>query len=86
LLNAGSTPDGVIKYSDDNGVTWSTDIPEGTNATISGTLEYHPQWKVFGDSNHTDTTPATIDVIIAKVTPIVTPPTLVDNLEYTGEA
>ena len=81
LLIEGSSPDGIIKYSDDEGETWTTDIPEGTNA-----ITYYPQWKVFGDSNHNDSTPTIITVSIAKVTPTVTAPTIVSNLEYTGEA
>jgi hypothetical protein len=81
LLIEGSSPDGIIKYSDDEGETWTTDIPEGINV-----VTYHLQWKVFGDSNHIDSTPINIDVSIAKVTPTVTAPTIVSNLEYTGEA
>ena len=77
LLIAGSTPDGTMKYSEDNGETWTTTVPQGTDA-----ISYHPQWKIFGDSNHNDTTPEIIDVTIAKVTPTVTAPTLVENLVY----
>jgi methionine-rich copper-binding protein CopC len=66
-----------MKYSEDNGETWTTTIPQGTKA-----ISYHPQWKVFGDSNHNDTTQEIIDVTIAKVTPTVTAPTLVENLVY----
>lgn len=79
LLNAGSTSHGTIQYSAD-GSTWSTSIPQGTNAD-----DYIPQWKLVGDSNHSDVTATTINVSIAKVTPTVVSPT-VKTLIYSGSA
>ena len=70
LLNAGSSSDGTIQYSDDGGTTWSTTIPQGTNAG-----SYILQWKLVGDNNHNDTTAATINVLIAKADPSYTAPT-----------
>ena len=43
LVNAGSTSDGVIKYSYD-GTIWSTDIPTGQSAG-----NYTTYWKLSAD-------------------------------------
>ena len=60
LLNAGSTNHGTIQYSSDNS-TWSTTIPQGTNAG-----SYTAYWKLVGDSNHTDVDAQELSVSIAK--------------------
>lgn len=80
LLNAGSTNDGTIQYSGDGGTTWSTTIPQGTNAG-----NYTPQWKLVGDANHTDVAAQTINVNIAKANPTYTAPTA-KNLTYDSTA
>ena len=81
LLNAGSTSHGTIQYSS-NGSTWSTTIPQGTNASST----YKAYWRLVGDSNHKDVASTEISSIsIAKVTPTVTAPTA-KVLTYNGSA
>lgn len=80
LLNVGSTSDGTIQYSSD-GSTWSTTIPQGTNAG-----SYVVYWRLVGDVNHADVTATTINVSVAKLTPTVTAPTAKSGLTYTGSA
>ena len=60
LLSAGSTNHGTIQYSSDNS-TWSTTIPQGTNAG-----SYTAYWKLVGDSNHTDVDAQELSISIAK--------------------
>ena len=60
LINAGTTADGTMQYSTD-GTNYGTTIPIGENAG-----EYTVWYKVAGDSNHSDTTPASVSVTIAK--------------------
>ena len=60
LINAGTTADGTMQYSTD-GTNYGTTIPTGENAG-----EYTVWYKVAGDSNHSDTTPASVSVTIAK--------------------
>ena len=60
LINVGSTSDGEMQYSLD-GSTYNTVIPRGTDV---GTYEIY--YKVVGDNNHNNTTPAKISVYIAK--------------------
>ena len=60
LINAGTTADGTMQYSTD-GTSYGTAIPAGENAG-----EYTVWYKVAGDSNHSDTTPASVSVTIAK--------------------
>ena len=60
LLNAGSTSDGTIKYSND-GVNWSNNIPTGKSAG-----NYTIYWKLAGDGIHSDVPPTSITVTIAK--------------------
>lgn len=68
LVNTGSTNDGILYYAvttentaptDDN--LYSTSIPTGTDA---GT--YYVWYKVVGDENHSDTTPASVTVTIQR--------------------
>ena len=61
LINAGTTADGTMQYSTD-GTHYGTTIPTGENAG-----EYTVWYKVAGDGNHSDTTPASVSVTIAKV-------------------
>ena len=60
LINAGTTDDGTMQYSTD-GTNYGTTIPIGENAG-----EYTVWYKVAGDGNHSDTTPASVSVTIAK--------------------
>lgn len=68
LVNAGSTEDGKLYYAvttektaptDDN--LYTTSIPSKTDA---GT--YYVWYKVVGDENHSDTTPASVTVTIQR--------------------
>lgn len=77
LVSAGSTDDGVIKYSLD-GVVYSTNIPEVTNA---GT--YSVYVRIVGDENHNNSDLVPVVVKIDKAT--VTEPALA-NKPYTGSA
>ena len=62
LVSAGSTSDGTITYSTSQSGTYSTAIPQGTNA---GT--YTVWWKLTGDSNHNDVSATQVSgVSIAK--------------------
>ena len=61
LLNAGSTSDGVIKYSLD-GENWGEEVPTGTDAQT-----YTVYWKLEGDANHNDVEQASIEVEIASM-------------------
>lgn len=79
LLNAGSTSDGTISYSED-GENWSSSIPLKTNAD-----SYTVYWKLTGDANHNDIASTAISVSIAKVTPTVTAPTA-KSLTYNEQA
>ena len=60
LINAGTTADGTMQYSTD-GTHYGTTIPTGENAG-----EYTVWYKVAGDGNHSDTTPASVSATIAK--------------------
>ena len=60
LINAGTTADGTMQYSTD-GTSYGTAIPAGESAG-----EYTVWYKVAGDGNHSDTTPASVSVTIAK--------------------
>ena len=60
LINAGTTADGTMQYSTD-GTHYGTTIPIGENAGA-----YTVWYKVAGDGNHSDTTPESVSVTIAK--------------------
>lgn len=60
LINAGTTADGTMQYSTD-GTHYGTTIPTGENAG-----EYTVWYKVAGNGNHSDTTPVSVSVTIAK--------------------
>lgn len=62
LVNAGVTSHGTVVYSV-NGGNYSAAIP-----TASAVDTYTIDWKVLGDANHSDTTPAALSVGIAKNT------------------
>lgn len=75
VFTAGSTGNGIIKYSSD-GVTWSTEVP-----TIQNVGNYTFYWKLEGDELHSDVQPTAISVTMIKVTPTYTNPTA-NNLTY----
>ena len=60
LISAGFATGGTMQYSTD-GTNYGTTIPIGENAG-----EYTVWYKVAGDGNHSDTTPASVSVTIAK--------------------
>ena len=80
ILTAGSTSHGTIQYSSD-GSTWSTTIPQQTNAGTSYTV----YWRLVGDDNHTDVASTAVTCSIAKANPTYTAPTA-KSLTYTGNA
>ena len=59
LVTGGTASGGTMKYSLD-GTTWTDTVPKGKNA---GT--YTVQYKVVGDSDHTDYTPTTNTVSVS---------------------
>ena len=62
LITAGSVANyGTMQYSLTESGTYSQDIPTGTDA---GT--YTVWYRVIGDENHNDTTPASVEVRIGK--------------------
>ena len=65
LINAGEANGGTMQYSTDN-QTWSTTIPQGTDAG-----KYTVYYKVVGDENHSDTAVDSIEVTIAKADPVI---------------
>ena len=77
-----SLPEGYIKclYSTDGGVTWTQNIPVGTDAG-----DYTVDVKYVGDENHEDFTGDSIKCAIRKAAPTVTAPTA-KTLTYTGSA
>lgn len=62
LVNAGVCNEGTVVYSV-NGGNYSAAVP-----TASAVGTYNITWMVQGDDNHSDTTPATLSVEIAKNT------------------
>jgi hypothetical protein len=77
LITAGSSTTGTVKYSFD-GTTYSTDIPQGTDAK-----EYTVYYKVEGDANHNDVAAASLKVTIAPKAVTVTAD---DKTKVEGEA
>ena len=60
LTDAGSTTGGTMQYSLDN-ISWSNDIPSGTNAG-----DYTIYYRVVGNSNYNDVAAQSIPVSIAN--------------------
>lgn len=81
LITAGSTTAGTMLYKlNDN--EYSDSIPQATNA---GT--YTVYYKVEGNDNYNDVSEKSLEVTIAKeASTIVTAPTAIENLVYTGKA
>ncbi len=63
LINEGTATGGTMLYSLEEDGEYSTSIPQGLNAG-----DYKVWYKVDGDENHNDTTPASIEVTIAPKT------------------
>ena len=70
---------GTIKYSTDQ-TNWSTTLPTRTDATTTPVTVYV---KVFGDGNHTDTSPISSTITINKKTDVITMSSISTN--YTGQ-
>ena len=83
LCTAGSCTGGTLRYSTNNGSSWTTTVPTATNA---GT--YTLCYKFDADANHTgsiDKTPLGT-VTIAKTAALVSAPTAMTNLTYNGSS
>ncbi len=80
LVNAGSTAHGKLLYSLSKDGAYSETVPTGTDAG-----EYTVWCKVAGDSNHTDTQPASVTVTVAPKTVTATVTVSGDSLTYTGD-
>ena len=66
LIAAGEANGGTVEYSLD-GVTYSTELPQATDAA-----DYTVYYRVAGDANHNDIEPATTSVNIAKASATIT--------------
>ncbi len=80
LIVAGTASVGTMQYKVGEG-EWSENIPTATNA---GT--YTVEYKVLPDDNHNAVEDGSVEVKIAKVDMVITHPTGIDGLVYTGEA
>ena len=79
LVSAGETRDGTLVYSSSQDGPYSAEIPTGTNAG-----SYQVWYKVEGDGNHSDSTPAKLDVTIAKAQASSVEIRLTNELTYNG--
>ena len=79
LVSEGTATGGAMQYSLD-GTNYSAAIPTGTDAG-----SYTVYYKVLGDSNHNDTSPASVTVTIAKAAPSYAPASP-KTLTYDGTA
>ena len=80
LIAAGTATGGTMQYKVGEG-EWSENIPTATNA---GT--YTVEYKVLPDGNHNAAEGGSVEVKIAKVDMVITHPTGIEGLVYTGEA
>ena len=81
LIAAGSVTGGKMQYKLSAETEWSDNIPTATNA---GT--YTVEYKVVPDDNHNAAEGGSVEVTIAKVDMVITHPTGIEGLVYTGEA
>ena len=81
LIAAGSVTGGKMQYKLSTETEWSDNIPTATNA---GT--YTVEYKVVPDDNHNAAEGGSVEVTIAKVDMVITHPTGIEGLVYTGEA
>ena len=77
LISAGEANGGTMQYSTDN-QTWSTTIPQGTDAG-----KYTVYYKVVGDENHSDTDVQYVEVEIGQLA--VAEPTVTGTYTYSGK-
>ena len=80
LIAAGSVVGGKMQYKVGEG-EWSDNIPTATNAGA-----YTVEYKVLPDDNHNAVEDGSVEVTIAKVDMVITHPTGIEGLVYTGEA
>ena len=80
LITAGTVSVGTMQYKVGEG-EWSENIPTATNA---GT--YTVEYKIVPDDNHNAAEGGSVEVKIAKVDMVITHPTGIEGLVYTGEA
>ena len=81
LIAAGSVTGGKMQYKLSAETEWSDNIPTATNA---GT--YTIEYKIVPDDNHNAAEGGSVEVTIAKVDMVITHPTGIEGLVYTGEA
>ena len=81
LIAAGSVVGGKMQYKLSAETEWSDNIPTATNA---GT--YTVEYKIVPDDNHNAAEGGSVEVTIAKVDMVITHPTGIEGLVYTGEA
>ena len=83
LCTAGFSRDGTVRYSTNDGSSWTTTVPKATNA---GT--YTLWYKFDADANHTGSIAKTSlgTVTIAQAAALVSAPTARTNLTYNGSA
>ena len=81
LIAAGSVVGGKMQYKFRTETEWSDNIPTATNA---GT--YTVEYKIVPDDNHNAAEGGSVEVTIAKVDMVITHPTGIEGLVYTGEA
>ena len=65
LVNAGETDGGTLQYCLGEG-EWGTSIPKATNAG-----DYVVKYRVVGDDTYFDVAEASVNVTIAKATPVI---------------
>ena len=80
LVNAGTAANGTMQYRLDN-TTWSTAIPKGKDAG-----NYTVYYKAVGDSGHSDSTVANVQVTIGKKDISGVTIGTIANEPYTGSA
>ena len=83
LCTAGSCTGGTLRYSTNDGSSWTTTVPTATNA---GT--YTLWYKFDADANHTGSIAKTLlgTVTIAQTAALVSAPTAMTNLTYNGSS
>lgn len=79
LVTAAYSTGGELQYRVDDG-EWITDIPVATNPGV-----YVVWYRVVGDDNYYDVAPQSVNVEITSAPLIVTAPTAIEGLKYTGE-
>ena len=78
LVTAGTTTDGTMQYALSQDGSYSDTIPTGTSAG-----SYTVWYKVVGDGNHNDSSPASVQVTIDKL-PVTVSGITAQNKTYDG--